>query len=129
MSDWFLTRLLVQEGLFLYTRNVSPYDGGVYHQVRDPPSINKLSSNLPSQQAPLLLPLFSLLPNPRDFPLPTAVFYSLIDLVNANALVTIAESRQSVASRLHSALRKDVRWDGAAIAAWYERVFAYVCAR
>ncbi|RMJ27580.1 GPI transamidase component [Aspergillus sp. HF37] len=69
----------LQEGLFLYTRNVSPYDGGVFHQ------------------APLLLPLFSLLPNPRDFPLPTAVFYSLIDLVNANALVTIAESRQSVA--------------------------------
>lgn len=25
---------LVQEGLFLYTRNISPYDGGVFHQVR-----------------------------------------------------------------------------------------------
>lgn len=24
---------LVQEGLFLYTRNVSPYQGGVFHQV------------------------------------------------------------------------------------------------
>lgn len=24
----------VQEGLFMYTRNVSPYDGGVFHQVR-----------------------------------------------------------------------------------------------
>ena len=24
---------LVQEGLFLYTHNVSPYDGGVFHQV------------------------------------------------------------------------------------------------
>jgi phosphatidylinositol glycan class U len=23
----------LQEGLFLYTRNVSPYDGGVFHQV------------------------------------------------------------------------------------------------
>lgn len=23
----------LQEGLFLYTHNVSPYDGGVYHQV------------------------------------------------------------------------------------------------
>jgi phosphatidylinositol glycan class U len=23
----------VQEGLFLYTHNVSPYDGGVFHQV------------------------------------------------------------------------------------------------
>jgi hypothetical protein len=26
----------VQEGLFLYTRNVSPYDGGVFHQVWSP---------------------------------------------------------------------------------------------
>lgn len=25
--------IAVQEGLFLYTRNVSPYDGGVFHQV------------------------------------------------------------------------------------------------
>lgn len=28
---------LVQEGLFLYTHNVSPYDGGIFHQV--PPTI------------------------------------------------------------------------------------------
>ena len=27
-------RVLVQEGVFLYTHNVSPYDGGVFHQVR-----------------------------------------------------------------------------------------------
>lgn len=27
----------LQEGLFLYTHNVSPYDGGVYHQVRPTP--------------------------------------------------------------------------------------------
>ncbi|RJE23384.1 GPI transamidase component [Aspergillus sclerotialis] len=91
----------LQEGLFLYTRNISPYDGGVFHQ------------------APILLPLFSLLPNSRDFPLPTAVFYSLIDLVNANALITISDSGQSVSSRLYSALRKDIRWDGASIAAWF----------
>lgn len=26
-------KVLVQEGLFLYKRNVSPYDGGVFHQV------------------------------------------------------------------------------------------------
>ena len=30
-----LTQVLkVQEGVFLYTRNVSPYDGGVFHQVQ-----------------------------------------------------------------------------------------------
>jgi hypothetical protein len=28
----------VQEGLFFYTRNVSPYEGGVFHQVRNSPS-------------------------------------------------------------------------------------------
>ena len=27
------TSLTVQEGLFLYTHNVSPYDGGVFHQA------------------------------------------------------------------------------------------------
>ncbi|OJJ41019.1 hypothetical protein ASPWEDRAFT_99115 [Aspergillus wentii DTO 134E9] len=91
----------LQEGLFLYTRNVSPYDGGVYHQ------------------APLLLPIFALLPNAQDFALPTAIFYALIDLVNANALVIISNSGQSVSGRLHSALRKNIRWDGVAVAAWF----------
>ena len=91
----------MQEGLFLYTRNVSPYDGGVYHE------------------APLLLPIFSLLPNPKELSLPTAIFYSLIDLLNANALVTISDSGQSVSGRLHSARRKNIRWDGVAVAAWY----------
>ncbi|GAM43208.1 hypothetical protein TCE0_047f17826 [Talaromyces pinophilus] len=91
----------LQEGLFLYTRNVSPYEGGVFHQ------------------APLLLPIFALLPNPRDYPLATSLFYTAIDLLNANALITISDSAESVAGRLHSSLRKHVRWDGAAIAAWY----------
>ncbi|EAW10287.1 GPI-anchor transamidase subunit GAB1 [Aspergillus clavatus NRRL 1] len=91
----------LQEGLFLYTRNVSPYDGGVFHQ------------------APLLLPLFALLPNARDYPFVTAAFYALIDLVNANALVTISNSGQAVSGRLYSALRKDIKWDGVEVAAWF----------
>ncbi|THC99745.1 hypothetical protein EYZ11_000795 [Aspergillus tanneri] len=91
----------LQEGIFLYTRNVSPYDGGVYHQ------------------APLLLPIFSLLPNARDFPLPTALIFSVIDLVNANALITISESDQAVSGRLYTALRKHIRWSGVEIAAWF----------
>ncbi|KAJ5175231.1 uncharacterized protein N7482_001108 [Penicillium canariense] len=91
----------LQEGLYLYTRNVSPYDGGVFHQ------------------APLLLPLFSLLPDVKSNPVPTAVFYFLVDLLNAQALATISESGQSVQSRLHSAIRKHIRWDGVSVAAWF----------
>ncbi|KAJ5579898.1 uncharacterized protein N7459_005883 [Penicillium hispanicum] len=91
----------LQEGLYLYTRNVSPYDGGVFHQ------------------APLLLPLFALLPDVRSTPLPTAIFYIIVDLVNARALITISESGQSIQSRLHSAIRKHIRWDGVSVAAWF----------
>ncbi|KAJ5225347.1 hypothetical protein N7468_006572 [Penicillium chermesinum] len=91
----------LQEGLFLYTRNVSPYDGGVFHQ------------------APLLLPLFALLPDVTQYPLPTALFFFGVDLVNAYALSTISDSGQSVKSRLHSAMRKHIRWDGASVAAWF----------
>ncbi|KAJ5973327.1 hypothetical protein N7481_010537 [Penicillium waksmanii] len=91
----------LQEGLYLYTRNVSPYDGGVFHQ------------------APLLLPLFSLLPDIHSNPIPTALFYFLVDLVNAYALVTISESGQSIQSRLHSAVRKHIQWDGVSVAAWF----------
>ncbi|EPS30644.1 hypothetical protein POX_b02350 [Penicillium oxalicum] len=91
----------LQEGLYLYTRDVSPYDGGVFHQ------------------APLLLPLFALLPDVRYHPISIAVFYGVVDLVNAHALATISESGQSVQSRLHSAMRKNVRWDGTSIAAWF----------
>lgn len=75
--------------------------------------------NTPNRaQAPLLLPLFSLLPNAQSHPIPTAVFYSLVDLVNANALVTISDSGQAVSGRFYSALRKHIRWDGVSIAAW-----------
>ncbi|KAJ5408988.1 hypothetical protein N7509_002871 [Penicillium cosmopolitanum] len=91
----------LQEGLYLYTRNVSPYDGGVFHQ------------------APLLLPIFSLLPDIHSNPIPTAIFYFLVDLVNAYALVTISESGQSIQSRLHSAVRKHIQWDGVSVAAWF----------
>ena len=31
--------VVVQEGVFLYTHNVSPYDGGVFHQVRPKESL------------------------------------------------------------------------------------------
>jgi phosphatidylinositol glycan class U len=91
----------VQEGVFLYTHNVSPYDGGVYHQ------------------APLFLPLFSLLPNAADHPLATNLLYTLVDLLSAGAIAQVAESGQNVVTRLFASSRKDLRWTSLAIAAGY----------
>jgi phosphatidylinositol glycan class U len=93
--------LAVQEGVFLYTHNVSPYDGGVYHQ------------------APLLLPLFALLPSPSYLPIASNLLYTLVDLLSANAIAQIAESGQNVATRLFTSSRKDLRWSSLAIAAGY----------
>jgi phosphatidylinositol glycan class U len=91
--------VIVQEGLFLYTHNVSPYDGGVFHQ------------------APLLLPLFSLLPDPRTFPLPTSLLYILFDLISAYALVQIAQSGAATSVRLFTSPRKALKYSGTAVAA------------
>ena len=90
---------IVQEGLFLYNHNVSPYDGGVYHQ------------------APLLLPLFSLLPSSSTYPALTYLLYILVDLLSANALMKITESGVSGCSRLYVSPRKDKRWSSLSIAA------------
>ncbi|KAL9138156.1 MAG: hypothetical protein Q9175_000627 [Cornicularia normoerica] len=90
----------LQEGLFLYTHNVSPYDGGVFHQ------------------APLLLPLFALFPPSLFSPL-TALFYVVLDLLCANALTHIANSGESGSSRLFTSPRKDMKWDSIAVAAAY----------
>jgi phosphatidylinositol glycan class U len=91
----------VQEGVFLYTHNVSPYDGGVYHQ------------------APLFLPLFALLPSPALQPLATNLLYTLVDLLSAAAIAQIAQSGQNVATRLFTSSRKDSRWTSLAVAAGY----------
>ena len=117
-----LTIETVQEGLFLYTHNVSPYDGGVFHQV---PLISPSHSKVifPGQllmnwiQAPLLLPLFSLLPNPSSHPFATNALYTLIDLLAAHALMTIASTGQSVSSYFFTSSRKDLRWSTVAIGA------------
>lgn len=91
--------LSVQEGLFLYNHNVSPYDGGVYHQ------------------APLLLPFFSLLPNYASWPIFTNIIYILVDLLGAVALMKIAESGESVSTKHYTSPRKDRRWSSTKIAA------------
>ncbi|AEO53095.1 hypothetical protein MYCTH_2293970 [Thermothelomyces thermophilus ATCC 42464] len=89
----------LQEGLFLYNHNVSPYDGGVYHQ------------------APLLLPLFSLLPSYANFPIFTYLLYTAVDLLSARALWTIADSGEAGSSALFTSPRRAKRWSGFVIAA------------
>ncbi|TAQ90802.1 hypothetical protein B7494_g848 [Chlorociboria aeruginascens] len=89
----------LQEGLFLYNHNVSPYDGGVYHQ------------------APLLLPLFSLLPSSATYPAFTYLLYILVDLLSANALMKIADSGEAGSSKHYASPRKDKKWSSLAIAA------------
>ncbi|KIW07352.1 uncharacterized protein PV09_02198 [Verruconis gallopava] len=86
----------LQEGLFLYTHNVSPYDGGVFHQ------------------APLLLPLFNLLPEAL-----TGLLYILLDLLSANALITIADSGIAQSTRLFTSPRKSFGYSSLSIAAAY----------
>jgi phosphatidylinositol glycan class U len=90
--------LLVQEGLFLYNHNVSPYDGGVFHQ------------------APLLLPLFSLLPDPSAYPFFTYLLYILVDIASAEALYRIAESGEAAASKLFTSGRIERKWSGYMVA-------------
>ncbi|WYZ44395.1 hypothetical protein EsH8_VII_000831 [Colletotrichum jinshuiense] len=91
----------LQEGLFLYNHNVSPYDGGVYHQ------------------APLFLPLFSLLPDPKSFPIFTYLLYILIDVLSADALSRIADSGEAGSSRLFTSPRRSKRWSGLVVASLY----------
>ncbi len=90
---------IVQEGLFLYNHNVSPYDGGVYHQ------------------APLLLPFFSFLPDYATWPIFTNLLYILVDLLSAVALIIIAESGESTSSKLFTSPRGNRRWSSTQVAA------------
>lgn len=89
----------VQEGLFLYTNNVSPYEGGVFHQ------------------APLLLPLFSLLPDVKSWPIFTHLLYIAVDLLSADALYKIADSGVASNSRLFKSPRRANKFGTAAVAA------------
>ncbi|TQN74025.1 Phosphatidylinositol glycan anchor biosynthesis class U protein [Colletotrichum shisoi] len=91
----------LQEGLFLYNHNVSPYDGGVYHQ------------------APLFLPLFSLLPDLKSLPIFAYFLYILVDILTADALCRIADSGEAGSSRLFTSPRRGKRWSGLVVASLF----------
>ena len=109
----------MQEGLFLFERNVSPYDGGIFHQVcaARPSLVRCFAHSLPLQ-APVLLSLFSLLPD-ASFTPAIGALYTLIDLLNASALETIADSGEAVASRLFTSPRNKDRLHSAVVSAAY----------
>ncbi|KAJ6256720.1 hypothetical protein Dda_8587 [Drechslerella dactyloides] len=86
----------LQEGVYLYTHGVSPYDGGVFHQ------------------APLLLSLFSILPSSA---IVTNILYVLADLFSAISLVKIASSGVATATPQHISPRKGNSWPPWATAA------------
>ncbi|KXL43411.1 hypothetical protein M433DRAFT_92039 [Acidomyces richmondensis BFW] len=93
----------LQEGLFLYERGVDPYDGGVFHQ------------------APLLLPLFSLLPSPSTWvgTVASILLYTGLDIICANCLYQIAESGAAYKSRLFTTPRIGRTWRPLTVAAIY----------
>jgi len=89
----------LREGLFLYTHNLSPYDGGLFHQ------------------APLLLPLFALLPDPARAPLATDAFFAAIDVLTAYALAQLADTYCAARARRFTSPRHRLRWSSTATAA------------
>ncbi|RPA95973.1 PIG-U-domain-containing protein [Choiromyces venosus 120613-1] len=85
----------LQEGLFLYTHGLSPYDGGVFHQ------------------APLLLAFFTTLPSN---PIVVYLVYILSDVLSAYSLIQIATSGVSVSTPYHTSSRKSSTWPPWAVA-------------
>ncbi|CAG8228898.1 unnamed protein product [Penicillium olsonii] len=76
-------------------------------------------SDLLTGRVEVSTPVNSFKRHAKSSPLPIAVFYFLVDLLNAYALLKISESGQSIKSRLHTAVRQHVRWDGVSVAAWF----------
>ncbi|KAK3110725.1 hypothetical protein LTR53_014703, partial [Teratosphaeriaceae sp. CCFEE 6253] len=96
-------RHVLGEGLFLYERGLDPYDGGVFHQ------------------APLLLPLFALLPTPAFWlgRLLSILLYTALDLLTADCLFRIASSGAAHTSHLYASPRKARAWTSLSVAAVY----------
>ena len=73
-------------------------------------------SNMNIIQAPLLLPLFALIPR-SIFSSVTSLLYLTLDLLCANALIRIAESGEAGSSRLFTSPRRQLKWDTVAVGA------------
>ncbi|CAK1354523.1 Phosphatidylinositol glycan anchor biosynthesis class U protein [Cercospora beticola] len=93
----------LQEGLFLFERGLDPYDGGIFHQ------------------APLFLPLFSLLPSSSTWigRLATVLLYTGLDVLTADCIYDIACSGAAAASLLYKSPRANRLWEPASVAAVY----------
>lgn len=70
-------------------------------------------------QAPILLPLFSLLPDATFTSTTVGALYTLVDLLNANALEAIADSGEAVSTRLFTSSRNKDRLDSTIVSAVY----------
>src|ERR1700733_2301354 len=70
-------------------------------------------------QAPILLPIFSILPDPAFTNTAIGALYTLVDLVNANALEAIADSGEAVSTRLFTSSRSKDRLHSTAVSAAY----------
>jgi hypothetical protein len=72
-------------------------------------------------QAPLFLPLFSMLPSPATFfgRLISIIIYTALDLLSADCLYEIAASGVAVASSVYTSPRKDESWKSVSVAAVY----------
>ncbi|EME49171.1 hypothetical protein DOTSEDRAFT_40413 [Dothistroma septosporum NZE10] len=93
----------LQEGLFLYERGLDPYDGGIFHQ------------------APLLLPLFSLMPSPSTTlgRIISILLYTGLDIISADCIFDIAKSGANAVSSVYLSPRADRSWKPTSVVAVY----------
>lgn len=72
-------------------------------------------------QAPLFLPLFSLLPSPATFfgRLTSVILYTALDILSADCLYEIAASGVAAASSLYTSPRQGESWKPVSVAAVY----------
>ena len=108
----------MQEGLFLYEQGLDPYDGGIFHQVSCGED-GMIGHSPKEMKAPLLLPLFSLLPSPSSWvgQVVSVSIFTALDILSAHSLFEIASSAAAPTSSAYASPRKDRSWKPISIAA------------